>query len=170
MITIRKSPTADSRTCDVTRVTKEQLYASSEEHIEDVRAALMFFQQLLGRVAMQHDFDKLSDIDGFYSNFRHKFAEGHTDWWERHRRLNRHHLDQADGVRDDVNLLDVLDYIADCTMAGMARSGSVRPLTISDEVLRKAFDNTCALLLDNVRLAVDPAEREPLQDITGCDV
>ncbi len=52
----------------------------------------------------------------------------------------------ADGVRDDVNLIDVLDFIADCVMAGMARSGSVYPLKLSPELLETAFQNTVEML------------------------
>lgn len=40
--------------------------------------------------------------------------------------------------------------IADCVMAGMARSGSVYALNLNPEVLRKAFDNTVDLLKANV--------------------
>ncbi len=146
LIRIQKSHTADSRTCDVTQVSRATLLASSEQHIDDVRRALLFFINGMAHAAERHDADKLSDIDGFYSNFQHKFSEGHTDWWERHRKLNRHHLTEADGVPDDVNLIDVLDFIADCVMAGMARSGSVRPLDIAPDVLMRAFKNTAALL------------------------
>jgi 4-aminobutyrate aminotransferase-like enzyme len=53
-------------------------------------------------------------------------------------------------VRDDVNLIDVLDMIVDCVMAGMGRTGSVYPLEISQDVLKKAFDNTVTLLKNNV--------------------
>lgn len=153
MIQIRKSPTADSRTCDVTKVSKEQLMQSSHQHILDVASGLGFFQAMIGLAAHRHDIDKISDIDGFYSNFLHKFSEGHTDWWDRHRVLNRHHLSPQDGViPDDVNLIDVLDYIADCVMAGMARSGQVRPLTISPEILMRAFWNTARLLEKEVEV------------------
>ena len=67
-----------------------------------------------------------------------------TTWWDNHRKVNRHHLLQADaGVPEDVNLIDVLDMICDCVMAGMARSGSVYSLqTLTLEVLRRAFENT----------------------------
>lgn len=65
-------------------------------------------------------------------------------------RLN--HLAEADGVPADVNLIDVLDMICDCVMAGMARSGSVYPLEIDDTVLRRAFDNTVELLKANVQV------------------
>lgn len=152
MIEIKRSPTADSRTCDVTKVSKGQLYESSIQHITDVTDALNFFQQMVVAAALTHDADKLSDIDGFYSNFQHKFAEGHTDWWDRHRQLNRHHLNMADGVRDDVNLIDVLDYIADCVMAGLARSGEVYEIKIDPDVLMRAYKNTIELLMKEVKV------------------
>ena len=37
-ITIKPSPTADTRTCDWSKVTREQLYVSSVAHLADVRA------------------------------------------------------------------------------------------------------------------------------------
>lgn len=152
MITIRKSPTADSRTCDVTTVTKEQLLESSTQHIADVEQGLKFFALCLRMAATAHDYDKITDIDGFYANFQTKFEQ--HDWWDRHKELNRHHLDPKDGkVPDDVNLIDVLDYIADCVMAGKARTGEVRQLTISTEVLMRAFWNTAKLLENEVKVA-----------------
>ena len=47
---------------------------------------------------------------------------------------------------DDVNLIDVLDWIADCVMAGMARSGNVYPLAVPPEVLARAVANTVEML------------------------
>jgi hypothetical protein len=67
--------------------------------------------------------------------------------------VNRHHLDKADGVPTDVNLIDVLEHIADCVMAGMARSGSVYELKLPDEVLQRAFANTVNLLKSLVGVA-----------------
>lgn len=54
---------------------------------------------------------------------------------------------------EDVNLIDVIDMVCDCVMAGMARSGSVYPLDIKDEVLRRAFNNTVTMLTSNVQVA-----------------
>ena len=143
-ITIHKSPTADTRTCDFANTSKETLLASSVQHIQDVGAAMGFFGILLCEQAEQHDFDKLSDIDGFHRDFLTGFQQ--TEWWDNHRKVNRHHLMQADGVPQDVNLIDVLDMIADCVMAGMARSGSVYPLELPNDVLVRAFQNTVELL------------------------
>jgi hypothetical protein len=148
MIHISPSPTADTRTCDFATVTKETLFTSSLQHITDVREALAFFASKLDEAAEHHDPDKLSDIDGFHADFVTGFAQ--TGWWDRHRKLNRHHLEQPDGCPVDVNLIDVLDYIADCVMAGMARSGSVYPLKLGPELLERAFQNTVDLLKHRV--------------------
>jgi hypothetical protein len=155
MITIRKSPTADTRTCDYANVTKETLLTSSRLHISEVRQALGYFRGLLYVAGEKHDLDKISDIDGFYEDFVTGFQR--TEWWDRHRTINRHHLLEADGVPEDVNLIDVLDLIADCVCAGMARSGSVYPLHIDPEVLMTAFLNTVEVLKHHVTV-VDGSE------------
>lgn len=144
MIEIRQSATADSRTCNVDEVSREALLASSRQHIGDVAKALAFFSAKLVEAAAEHDYDKLTAIDHFYSDFQTKFQA--TGWWDNHRRIHRHHIDWEDGIPDDVNLIDVLEHIADCVMAGMARSGSVRELELPDELLQRAFRNTTELL------------------------
>jgi hypothetical protein len=155
MIKIHPSPTADTRTCDWSKVTRETLLASSEQHIRDIRAGLAFFAEKLAEAGVRHDHDKITAIDHFHADFRSGFAQ--TGWWDNHRKVNRHHLTEADGIPADVNLVDVLDFITDCVMAGMARSGSVRPLTIDPAVLQRAFENTAALLCANVEVAPLPA-------------
>lgn len=44
----------------------------------------------------------------------------------------------------------MLEYISDCVMAGMARSGTVYEVEIDQDVLRVAFTNTVTLLISNV--------------------
>ena len=154
MITIPQSSTADTRTCDVSTVSLDALYRSSHQHILDVRRGLAFFGYLLNDAAARHDYDKLLDIESFHADFKTKFTV--TDWWDRHRKLNRHHLMQADGVPADVNLIDVLDMIADCVMAGMARAGSVYALNLDPDVLMRAFQNTVELLKANVQVQAKP--------------
>lgn len=142
MIKIKPSQTADTRTCDFANVSKDTLLASSEQHIDDVWRALRFFSTALGKAAGAHDTDKITDIDGFHRDFVTGFKQ--TGWWDAHRTLNRHHLTNEDGIPEDVNLIDVLDFIADCVMSGMARSGSVYPLALPPEL--RAFQNTAELL------------------------
>ena len=49
-----------------------------------------------------------------------------------------------------MDLLDVLEMIADCVVAGMARNGTVYPVKIPIDVLARAFDNTVKLLTSQV--------------------
>lgn len=151
MITIQKSKTADTRTCDFSQVTEAQLYSSSAQHRDDVIRGIEFFQRKLNEAAHRHDADKLHDISGFHRDFITGFKQ--TEWWDNHRKIMRHHLLQSDGVPDDVNLIDVLEMVVDCVMAGMGRSGSVYPLDISPDVLMKAFQNTVELLKAQVTVA-----------------
>jgi hypothetical protein len=158
MIEIRKSPTADTRTCDVTRVERQQLLDSSRQHIGDVAKALSFLSSKIFAAAAEHDYDKLTAIDWFYADFKTKFQQ--TGWWDNHRKIHRHHLGQTDGVPVDVNLIDVLEYISDCVMAGMARSGEVYPLVMPEDLLRRVFENTVKLLREQV-VVVQESENDP---------
>ncbi len=148
MIEVRKSPTADTRTCDVTKATKEQLLTSSKMHISDVLEGMAFFANRLMFAGYQHDQDKLTGIEEFFSDFKGNFNT--TGWWDKHRHVSRHHLQHKDGIPEDVNLIDVLEYITDCVMAGMARSGTVYDVSIDSEVLIQAFSNTVDLLKSEV--------------------
>lgn len=153
MIEVQKSATADTRTCDFANVTKEVLLASSCAHIGDVVKAMAFFSGQLVEAAGKHDHDKLTAIDRFHADFLTGFKQ--AGWWDNHRKIHRHHLAQEDGVPADVNLIDVLEYISDCVMAGMARSGSVTPLVMTSELLERAFNNTVELLKAQVEVSAE---------------
>ncbi len=148
MITIKRSKTADTRNCDFSKVSKQTLYNSSAQHVGDIAKGIEFFKEKLDNSLLLHDHDKFSDIDGFHKDFVTGFKR--TQWWDNHRKVNRHHLLQKDGVPDDVNLIDVLDMITDCVMAGMGRSGYVYDLNIPPKVLNDAFQNTVELLKKEV--------------------
>ena len=150
MIEIKPSPTADSRNCDFKNTSKETLIESSKQHIEDVINGFEFLINKMREQIKNHDFDKLTDIETFYKDFKVNFET--TEWWDNHRKINRHHLFQSDGIPKDVNLIDVLEMIVDCVMAGKARTGYVYPLNISNELLQKAFTNTVELMINNVEV------------------
>jgi hypothetical protein len=149
-IVIKKSPTADTRTCDFSKVSIEQLRESSENHIGDVKEAMCLFRNMILHAANDHDRTKLSHLEQFHEDFKTGFNQ--TSWYELHKKEERHHLDSPDGVRDDVNLIDVLEHVCDCVMAGMARSGQVRPLNLPDEVLKNALQNTVNLLVSRIKV------------------
>jgi protein tyrosine phosphatase len=153
MIKIQKSKTADTRSCDFSQVTEMQLLASSLQHINDVNLGMEFMKDLLSEAAERHDYDKLTGIKQFHADFITGFKQ--TGWWDNHRKVNRHHLLQEDGIPADVNLVDVLDMIVDCVMAGMGRTGTVYPLGIKPEVLMKTFQNTVELLKQQIVVEED---------------
>lgn len=148
MITIQQSKTADTRTCDASKVTKEALLLSSNQHVQDVAKGMQFFINMLLDAANAHDFDKFSEIDHFHSDFITSFEK--TGWWDNHIQINRHHLVEDGGIPQDVNLVDVLDLIVDCVMSGMGRSGDFYPLEINPDVLMNAFNNTVNLLKSEI--------------------
>ena len=51
-------------------------------------------------------------------------------------------------------VVDVLEFLTDCVMAGKARSGDINEkyFEISDELLKKAFVNTYKLLASEVEV------------------
>ena len=150
MITIKKNNKCDTRTCDVNEVSEEVLLENSKEHIKDVRKGMLFLSNLIRLQGDDHDHTKISGISQFYDDFKNKFSEGHTSWWEIHQKTERHHLKNEQFIQDDVNLIDILEQITDGVMAGLARSGEYRQEQISPELLKRAYDNTVKLLLSNV--------------------
>ena len=70
------------------------------------------------------------------------------EWFRNRHMQERHHLN--DRVPDDVNMLDVMEMIVDCTCAGLARSGDVYPISIPDEVIKLAIENTKNMIIDEV--------------------
>ncbi len=150
MITISKSPTADTRTCDWAKVSESDLAVSSSMHIDDVRRGLGMLAERLVRRGSIHDYDKLDYLDSFHADFVTGFKE--HKWWDAHRKLSRHHLSHEDGVPGDVNLIDVMEHLVDCVMAGMARAGTVTPVNLSPELLQRAVANTVEILKDNVEV------------------
>lgn len=161
-IEVKKFPTADTRSCDPSKVTKERLLESSRQHIADVDRALRWMENQLsirsycfclqsGGLSYHHDHDKIEDIDGFHRDFKGgNFVE--RAWYQNHIRVNRHHLAAEGGVPDDVNLFDVLEMIADGSVAGMARSGSVYPIELPDELLQTAVKNTLDMIVASIEV------------------
>jgi len=150
VIKIKQSKTADTRTSNYKDVTKEKLIQSSIQHITDVAKGIKFFKDMLDTSALNHDRDKLSNIDGFYKDFSCNFKT--DEWLKNHYSSNRHHLNRENGVPIDVNLIDVIEMIVDCVMASIGRGGKKFPIDIDDKILKKAFENTVKILENNVEL------------------
>ena len=153
-IIIRKSNNADSRSADVD-VTKDDLMRDTLSHIGDVRNVGYWISEKLQDQLTEHDYTKIDYIDEFYHDFSEQLnsKEAHfkeMPWFKNRHMTERHHLN--DSVPKDVNLIDVLEMVIDCTVAGLARSGNVYPITISPEILQKAVENTSNLIINNTKI------------------
>jgi len=162
MIKIKKSQNADTRSARE-KVSKEVLLENSKQHIEDVNRALWWMSNKLIDIGVGHDWTKIENIEEFYADFsatqdgfQGDFKQMH--WFKDLHLQERHHL--TDWCPDDVNLFDILERIADCVMAGMARSGSVYEDTISPEIVMKAYKNTIELLKEQINVVESPSRVE----------
>lgn len=151
MITINKSETADSRTCDYSKVTKEDLLQSSISHIKDVKQGLEFFADMLRKAAEDHDYTKIVYIDDFHKDFISGFKPSNP-WYQMHIETERHHIGSEKGIRDDMNLIDVIEHIVDGFMAAMARKGYYEPSELPCDLLQKAAANTVNILMKVVKV------------------
>lgn len=166
MIRVKENAGADSRTAKG-EVTLYELEDATTQHQREVREALLYFAEKLNDAGWGHDFTKTSYMEEFHKEFTEALREGkdfkQSKWYKMHITKERHHL--LAHAPDDVNLIDVLEYIADGVMAGMARSGSVYDITLPDDILQKALKNTVELLKDSVILVkAAPDEEEEVSD------
>ena len=155
-VKIKRNVLGDTRTA--TRVpTFYEMVDSNRSHVEDVSKMMDRIAEMIRLTGLNHDFTKRDDPEKslFYRELCatiedkiDSFIDG--EWYPMHCKTERHHLNEY--CPDDVNLIDVLEMVCDCVCAGMARSGSVRPVSLSDDVLRKAFDNTVQMCINSVEI------------------
>jgi hypothetical protein len=151
---INKSQNCDTRSADKL-VSKEELYQQSKQHIADVQKAIDWMREILCDVSENHDWTKLTYINEFHKDFAliqsGQLSEFKQMRWFKDLHLKeRHHLN--DRCPEDVNLFDVLERIADITMAGLARTGKIYDDKLSPEILTKAYKNTIELLKNTVEV------------------
>ncbi len=144
MIKIKKSITNNKISCN--DITKEQLLESTIQHINDVKTTLKFFQDLINVSKEIHDWDKIEFVDEFFNDFKSGFKN--HQWFDCHVKTCRHHLNN--NIPNCVNLIDILEMICDCVVAGLSRTGTTYPIELSNELLQTAVDNTYKLLLQNI--------------------
>lgn len=150
MIEITKHPNADTRSANKD-FTKETLKEDNESHINDVKAGMNFFADMLIKAGEKHDNTKISNFDDFYNALVSKNVKN-SEWYNKHITNERHHLNSH--VPKDVNLIDVFEHIVDCVMAGLSRSGVVYDIEIPSDVLQLAHQNTVKLLKDNINVKI----------------
>lgn len=155
-ILIQRNCLGDTRTA-----TRMPSWAEFEEanwsHKVDVINILDAFSKELTNRVKEHDWTKIRAPYSrmFYDDMKNTIENGedftNSNWYKLHcEELERHHLNKY--CPEDVTLFDVLEMIFDCVAAGMARSGDVYPIEISDEILQKAIKNTTDYLINHVKV------------------
>lgn len=152
-IIIEKNPNGDTRTAPK-NISFEEFQVANNMHKKDVYEVMKYLARLIHRTGQNHDFTKKTHERLFYENFLSTMNNGtkfvEDEWYQLHVDTERHHL--LSRCPEDVNLIDVIEMIVDCTCAGLARSGEVRGLEINAEVLEKAVQNTVKLIVDEIDL------------------
>lgn len=154
-VIIKPSNNADSRTADKDRnISFEEFITSTEMHRDDVRRTMDSFAQDIIQRGKDHDWTKIARSMEFYTQFTKAKEEGtnfkDSDWYKYHTTEERHHLNTR--VPEDVNLIDIIEYLCDCICAGYARSGNVYHIDITNDTLRKAYENTQDMIEKAVKL------------------
>lgn len=148
-VSIYKNPNGDTRTAPK-NISFEQFQEANDSHRGDVRAVMDELGTMLCEKGEQHDWTKKSEERMFYRDFLATMNGGADfvsgKWYQLHVNTERHHL--LSRCPDDVNLLDVIEMVVDCVCAGKTRSGEVRDLEISTEILEMALKNTVKLVDD----------------------
>ncbi len=151
MIEIKKNPNGDTRTAPK-GITFEQFQEANDMHIDDVGKAMHALSSFVDMAGRNHDFTKKSRERMFYRDFVETQENGadfvNGEWYQIHVKAERHHL--LSNCPSDVNLIDVLEMIADCTCAGLARSGEIRDLEIDNDILNRAVKNTAEMIKNMV--------------------
>ena len=144
---IYKTDKCDTRT-NPTNFTIEDVECDTLKHKLAVQDACSLIATKLIEQSQDHDYTKLGEyLPAFYqalkTGFKGKEFYG-LDWWNIHTTKERHHLNNH--CPDDVNLIDVIEMLCDCVCAGKARTGTIYPIQISNEILQKAVANTVEML------------------------
>lgn len=148
-VVIHKNPNGDTRTAPK-GITFKQFQEANNSHIMDVTNTMLRVSEMMEEAACTHDHTKKSDEEQFYKDFLSTMNEG-TDfvsgkWYQHHVNTERHHL--LSRCPEDVNLLDVIEMIVDRVCAGKTRSGEIRGLEITPEILETAMKNMVKLVDD----------------------
>ena len=151
MITIKETRQCDTRAkgFNAEELTEEIVEKETKDHIAAVRKTMAFLAEAMLEQSKEHDHTKLGKhLSAFTKELANNFET--EEWYKMHCETERHHL--LKHVPKDVNLIDVLEMVADGVCAGLARNGSCYDIEIPEEVLLKAVKNTQELLIKNIKV------------------
>jgi len=127
--------------------TKDDLKRVTDKHRDDVKKLMGILAGNLKLRANKHDQHKFDTMDKFFDYAKNGFSSRglKNDWYKEHRKHERHHLQDFPTcvpIHPDVDLLDVLECLADAVAASKARHGKSYNPRFLGEVLLAATKNT----------------------------
>lgn len=132
---------------------KDILFEDTLQHKEDVYKVMNGIAQEIVSRGKNHDWSKIEYFDKFAKDTVerqsvHDFKQ--REWYKIHTVQERHHINA--NLPEKINLIDILEFVCDCIVAGKARSGFVdeKFLIIPQDVLVKSYWNTVKIIEDNV--------------------
>ena len=142
-ILIVKNPNGDTRTAPK-GITFEQFQEANDSHRLDVRNVMRAIADIIRDNGEAHDYTKKTHEKEFYRDFLATMNDGadfvNGEWYQLHIHKERHH--PLSYCQEDINLMDIIEMVVDCAVAGLTRSGEVRPMEVNAEILQKAVNNT----------------------------
>ena len=134
---------------------KDVLYIETEQHRNDVFRLMSLLALELMETGNEHDWSKIEYFDQFAQDtLERKDTPDFKSrpWYKVHTTEERHHL--TANTPNDVDLVDVIEFICDCVVAGKARTGRVEKkyLELPADVLKKAFWNTVDKMTKEVKV------------------
>lgn len=155
-VLINPNPDGDTRTADE-NVTFEQFQKANDMHIDDVRKTMDQISIMVQNAGARHDWTKKEFEREFYRDFKDTMEGGgdftKKEWYLKHIRFEDHH--PLSYCSANLDLVDILEMVADCVCAGKARSGKVMRLVIPNYILQRAMANTWDLVESMVELNED---------------
>lgn len=160
-IKVKRNTNGDSRVA-MKKPSFEEFRDANEWHKVDVKHLMSNVATVIEIAGQRHDWTKVTRPydEMFYRNMidtmdgKIEFEDG--EWAKLHYTTERHHLRR--NVPDDVNLIDVIEMVADCVCAGMARAGKVDPndeyYQVPTELLQTALNNTVKLFADSIDITL----------------
>lgn len=118
---------------------KDKCLEDTRSHQEAVKQLMHVIAQEIILRADYHDFTKLEYDDLTF---------------EKHMRMERHHLNIPSGIPEDINVIDLVEFICDCISAGAQRSQALdfQYLKINENLLQPIINNTAFELWRLVRI------------------
>lgn len=152
VIIVHKEPCADSRSSGKD-FSLEKLINDTDAHCNDVEQAMALLARMLIVRGEAHDYTKVDHMEDFFN----ALSSGHvkdSDWYKMHITKERHHLKSH--IPDDVNMIDIIECIVDCTMASITRgNGEPYDLDLDPNIFQLAINNTVKLIKDHTKLVDD---------------